>query len=118
MFMPRRKTDLHILLIIALLATIADLVSAEHSLAQTTAYTVSELSGADRVPRRLNNLGDVAGRARDSLSGETRATTWNHGSLRRRNLGKLGGGDHSSASGINDAGEVAGAANIAKSVVP
>jgi probable HAF family extracellular repeat protein len=118
MFMLKPKADVHILLIIALLATIAELVCAEHSLGQTTAYTVSELSGADRVPCRLNNLGDVAGRARDSLSGETRATTWNHGSLRRRNLGKLGGGEHSSASGINDAGEAAGEANIAKSVVP
>jgi probable HAF family extracellular repeat protein len=118
MFMPSRKTDLHILLIIALLAVIAELVSAERLLAQTIAYTVSELSGADRIPCRLNNLGDVAGRARDSLSGEIRATTWNHGSLRPRNLGKLGGGEHSSASGINDAGEAAGAANIGKSVVP
>jgi probable HAF family extracellular repeat protein len=118
MFMPRRKTEIHIALIIALLVTIAELASTEHTLAQTTAYTVSELSGADRVPCRLNDLGDVAGRAGDSLSGETRATTWNHGSLRRRNLGKLGGGEYSSASGINDAGEVAGTANIATSMVP
>jgi probable HAF family extracellular repeat protein len=101
-----------------LLAVTAGVVTFRETFGETTAYTVSELSGADRVPWRLNNLGDVAGRARDSLSGEIRATTWNHGSLRPRNLGKLGGGEHSSASGINDAGEAAGAANIAKSVVP
>ena len=50
---------------------------------ETTAYTVSELSGAGDtggVPCRLNNLGDVAGRGGDSLSGKTRATIWNHGS--------------------------------------
>src|SRR4030095_2603694 len=115
--MRQPKPDVHILLIIALLATIAELVSAEHSLAQTTAYTVAELSGAG-VPYRLNNLGDVAGRTGDSLSGKTQATLWNHGSLLRRNLGNLAGGEYSSAWGINDAGEASGAANIARSIVP
>ena len=43
--MPRRKTEVHIALIIALLVTIVELASTEHTLAQTTAYTVSELSG-------------------------------------------------------------------------
>jgi probable HAF family extracellular repeat protein len=117
MFMPRRKTEVHIALIIALLVMIAELASTEHTLAQTTAYTISELSAAG-VPCRLNNLGDVAGKAGDSPSGETLATMWNHGSLRPTNLGNLVGGEYSSASGINDAGEVAGAANIAKSIVP
>lgn len=102
----------------ALLVVMAGVVTFRETFGATTAYTISELSGADRVPFRLNNLGDVAGRAGDSLSGETRATTWNHGSLGRRNLGKLGGGEYSSASGINDAGEVAGAANIAEAIVP
>jgi probable HAF family extracellular repeat protein len=101
-----------------ILAVTAGVVTFRETFGATTAYTVSELSGADRVPCRLNNLGDVAGRAGDSPSGETRATTWNRGSLRRRNLGKLGGGEYSSASGINDAGEVAGTANIATSMVP
>jgi probable HAF family extracellular repeat protein len=119
MFMLKPKADLHILLIIALLTVIAELVSARQTLAQTTAYTVSELSGAGRVPCRLNNLGDVAGRADDSASAETGATIWYHGNFRRpKHLGKLAGGEYSSASGINDAGEVAGAANIAKSIVP
>ncbi len=101
-----------------ILAVMAGVVTLRETFGETTTYTVSELSGADRVPCRLNNLGDVAGKAGDSLSGETRATTWNHGRLRRRNLGKLGGGEYSSASGINDAGEVAGTANIATSMVP
>jgi probable HAF family extracellular repeat protein len=104
--------------ITVLLAVTAGLVTFRETFGETTAYTVSELSDADRVPCRLNNLGDVAGRAGDSLSGKAGATIWNHGSLRRRNLGNIVGGEYSSASGINDAGEAAGAANIAKSVVP
>jgi uncharacterized membrane protein len=96
----------------------AGVVTFRETFGETTAYTVAELSGAGRVPCRLNNLGDVAGRAGDSPSGETRATIWNRASLRPTNLGNLGGGEYSSASGINDAGEVAGAANIAKSIVP
>jgi probable HAF family extracellular repeat protein len=117
MFMPRRKTEVHIALIIALLVMIAELASTEHTLAQTTAYTVSELSAAG-VPCRLNNLGDVAGKDGDSPSGETQATIWNHGRSRPKHLGKLHGGEYSSASSINDAGEVAGEANTAESIVP
>jgi len=109
--------DIHSAIIIALLVGIAELASTEHTLAQTTAYTVSELSAAG-VPCRLNNLGDVAGKAADSPSGESRAAIWNHGSLRPMNFGSLGDGEYSSASGINDAGEVAGAANIAMAIVP
>ena len=104
-----------------ILAVTAGMVTFRETFGETTAYTVSELSGAGdtgRVPCRLNNLGDVAGRAGDSSSGKTRATIWNHGSLRPTNLGNLGGGEYSSVSCINDAGEVAGAANTAKSIVP
>jgi probable HAF family extracellular repeat protein len=79
-------------------------------------YAVSEISAVE-VPCGLNNLGDVAGRGRDSPSGETRAMLWKLGS-RPINLGKLGGGEYSSAASINDAGEVAGDANIAESIVP
>jgi probable HAF family extracellular repeat protein len=113
---PFRKINMTNVVIV-ILAVTAGVVTFRETFGQTTAYTVSELSGAG-VAYRLNNLGDVAGRAGDSLSGETRAIIWNHGSLRRRNLGNLTGGEYSSASGINDAGEVAGAANIAKSIVP
>ena len=81
-------------------------------------YTVSEIPGGG-VPYRLNNLGDLAGRAADDLgSGEVRATTWNGGASRRRNLGKLQGGDYSAAYGINDSGEVAGSGNVTDSIVP
>ena len=100
-----------------ILAVTAGVVTFRETFGETTAYTVSELPAAG-VPCRLNNFGDVAGRAGDSPSGEARATLWNHGSLRPTNLGNLGGGEYSSASGINDTGEVAGAANIAKSIVP
>jgi probable HAF family extracellular repeat protein len=121
MFMPSRKTQVHIALITALLVMIAELASTEHTLAQTTAYTVSELS-AGGVSSRLNNLGDVAGKTGDSSSGETEATIWKHDKLRGKfkpkHLGKLHGGEYSSGSDINDAGEVAGEANTADSMVP
>jgi hypothetical protein len=42
----------------------------------------------------------LAGRAEESPSGEARATIWNRFNLRRRNLGKLEGGEYSSGSGI------------------
>ena len=119
--MPRRKRDVDIALIIALLVTISELVSIEHTLAQTTTYTVTELSAAaaaGQVPCRLNNLGDLAGRAGNSGRGKTQATTWSHGTLQPKLLGALPGGDYSSASAINDAGAVAGASNTGNSIVP
>jgi probable HAF family extracellular repeat protein len=120
MFMPKGKTEPHILLVIAPLVAIAELASAKHTLAQTTAYTVSELSaavGGGQVPCRLNNLGDLVGRAGNS-GGGTRATTWSHSTLQRQNLGVLPGGEYSSAFGINDAGQVAGASNTGNAIVP
>jgi probable HAF family extracellular repeat protein len=118
--LTRNKINM-ISVVTVILAVAAGVVTFRETFGETTAYTVSEVSGAGdtgRVPCRLNNLGDVAGRAGDSPSGETRATIWNRGSLRPTNLGKLGGGEYSAARGINDAGEVAGAANTAKSIVP
>src|SRR6266487_589324 len=100
-----------------ILAVTAGVVTFRETFGETTAYTVSELPVAGG-PCRLNNFGALAGRAGDSPSGEARGTLWNHGSLRPTNLGNLGGGEYSSISGINDAGEVAGAANTAKSIVP
>ena len=115
--MLKPKADVHILLIIALLGAIAELVSSRQTLAQTIVYTVSELSTG--VPCRLNNFGDVAGKGGDSPSGETLAIIWNRGNHRHpKHLGKLHGGEYSSASGINDVGEVAGQANTAQSIVP
>ena len=79
------------------------------------AYSPGDIRADDRVhslgdflvagvPCRLNNLGDVAGRAGDSFSGKTRATSGITADSRPTNLGNLGGGEYSSASGINDAG--------------
>ena len=98
-------------------ALTAGVIACREAFAQTAEYTSSELS-AGGVPYRLNNLGDVAGRAGDSPSGETRAIIWNHGNLRPANLGNIGTGEYSSASSINDAREVAGAANTANSIIP
>jgi probable HAF family extracellular repeat protein len=109
------------LLIIALLVTISELVSTENTLAQTTAYTVLDLSAAgdaSQVPGRLNNLGDLVGRAFNPAAGGIRATIWSHGTLKRKVLGALAGGEYSSASSINDVGEAAGASNTGNAIVP
>src|SRR4030095_11084506 len=102
-----------------ILAAMAGVVICQETFGQMTGYTVSELS-ARGVPSRLNSFGDVAGRAGDSSSGEIGASIWHHGKykFRPKHLGKLHGGEHSSASSINDAGEVAGEANTAESIVP
>jgi len=108
-------------LIIALLVTISELVSTERTLAQSIAYKVTELypaNDAGQVPCRLNNLGDVVGRADNSAARGTRATTWSHSTLQSKVLGALPGGEYSSASAVNDAGQVAGAANTGNSIVP
>jgi len=113
--MPRPKTTVHIALIVALLVTIAELVCARQTQAQTTAYTVVELSAAAAgdVGCRMNNLGDLVGR-----SGKSGATLWSHGNLKPKHLGALAGGEYSSASAINDAGQVAGASNTSNAIVP
>ena len=100
-----------------LFALTAGVIACPEIFGQATEYAISQLS-AGGVPCRLNNLGDVAGRAGNSPSGETRAIIWNHGNLRPANLGNIGAGEYSSASSINDAGEVAGSANTANSIVP
>ncbi len=112
-----RRNKINTTSIVTVILAVTGVVTLRQTLGETAAYTVSELSAAG-VPCRLNNLGDVAGRAGDLSSGETRATIWNHASLRPTNLGSLGGGEYTSASAINDAGEVAGASNIASSIIP
>jgi probable HAF family extracellular repeat protein len=118
-FLPQfRRNKINMTSVITvILAAMAELVICQETFAQMTVYTVLELSAAG-VPHRLNNLGDVAGRADDSSSGETQAAIWKHGNFRPKHLGKLHGGEYSSASAINDAGEVAGEANTAESIVP
>jgi len=118
-FMVRRKRIVDIgVIIVLLLMAIAELVFPEHTVAQTLAYTVSELPAAGQVPCRLNNLGDLAGRGGSSVAGQTRATTWSHGTLQPKHLGALPGGEYSSAFAINDAGQVAGASNTGNAIVP
>ena len=55
---------------------------------QTSQYTVTELSSDDatRVPCKLNNHGDIAGRADNALHGEPRATLWNRSNLHSKHL--------------------------------
>jgi probable HAF family extracellular repeat protein len=115
---PFRRNKINMTGVLTLiLAVTSGVVTFRDTFGQTIEYTVSELS-AGGVPCRLNNLGAVAGKAGDSPSGETRATIWGHGNFRATNLSKPDGSEYTSASGINDAREVAGAANIAKSIVP
>src|SRR5439155_20102845 len=117
---PERKTRLRLSRSIRGLATIAELVSAVHSVAQKITDAVVELGVADagQVSCRINNLGDLVGRSGNSGPGGNRATLWSHGTLKPKNLGALPGGEYSSAFAINDAGEVAGASNTLTSIVP
>jgi probable HAF family extracellular repeat protein len=118
--MRRCKIDRPIGLIAGLLVAVAELASTEHTLAQTTAYIVTDLSADDatQVPVRMNNLGDLVGRSRDALDAQPRATVWSHSRLVKKHLGALAGGDYSSASGINDSGEVTGVSNTGTEIVP
>ena len=87
---------------------------------QESAYLVTELSSEDAgaVPSKLNNLGDMAGSAANAAEGGTRATIWNHSDLKKKHLRALLGSDYSSASAINDAGEVTGVSNTSKAILP
>ena len=104
----------------AIVALAAGSSTMQQVFGQTNAYLITELSGEDagQVPSKLNNLGDIAGRAASAAEGGTRATTWNHSDLKSRQLGALLGGDYSSASAINDAGQVAGVSNTSKAMLP
>jgi len=96
------------------------LFTAPQTLAAADTYIVSELSGKDlsQVASKLNNLGDVAGRAAAAADGETRATIWGRSHLKPKAVGVLLGGDYSAASDINDAGEVTGVSNTRSEMVP
>src|SRR6267143_1258597 len=102
------------------LGAMTELGSSHHVFAQTNAYIVTELSGEDasQVPRKLNNLGDIVGRKNSAQDGSPRATTWNHSGLTSKHLGALSGGDYSSGSDINDAGEIVGVSNTNNAIVP
>ena len=104
----------------AVIATTAVVSPSQSARAQTTAYIVTDLSADDatQVPYKLNNLGDLVGRARSTARGQPRATLWNHSTLVKKHLGVLRGGDYSSATGINDAGEVTGVSNTGTVIIP
>lgn len=116
MFIPTRQVQLHSLPIFALSLLLAGILSVQNSLAQTSAYTIVELTPAGEIPTRLNNLGDVVGRG--GGSGQAQAMSWTRGNMQAKHLGALLAGDYSSASAINDAGEITGFSNTGTSVVP
>ena len=104
----------------AIVALTAGSSTTQQVFGQTNAYLVTDLSSEDasNVPSKLNNLGDIAGRAASAAEGGIRATIWNHSDLKSKRLGALLGGDYSSACAINDAGEVAGVSNIREALLP
>ena len=89
--------------------------------AQTTAYILNDLSADDatQVPCKLNNLGALVGRASDGIiRGQTQAALWHRSTHAKKHLGVFAGGDYSSATGINDNGEVTGVSNTPGGIVP
>ncbi len=116
MSVPTRQVQLQSLLVFGLSLLLAGVLSAQNSLAQTAAYTVVEITPAGETPTRLNNLGDVVGKG--GGSGQAQAMFWTRGNIQAKRLGALLAGDYSSASAINDAGEVTGFSNTSTSVVP
>ena len=104
----------------AIAITAGTLISPTRVIAQTQQYMVRELSGDDAigVPCKLNNLGDIAGRADSALVGKTRASVWNRSNFKSKNLAAVADSDYSSAFDINDAGEVTGASNTDSGMVP
>lgn len=119
-FISRRPTGLAFALRVALAVAIAEFISTRHLPAQTTTYTVVELStpDSDQVPTRLNNRGDLVGRSGHFGGGRPGAIMWGRGTFKPKQLGAFAGGDYSSASSINDDGLITGGSNTATSIVP
>jgi probable HAF family extracellular repeat protein len=90
------------------------------SFGQSAAYIVTDLTTEDgsQVPSKLNNLGDIVGRKAEGGEGAPRATLWSHARSKAKHLGVFPGGDYSSATSINDAGEVVGVSNTGTAIVP
>ena len=116
MFVQTRQVQSHSLLAFGLSLLLAGILAVQTSFAQATTYTVVEITPAGEIPLRLNNLGDVVGRG--GGSGQAQAMSWTHDNMQAKRLGSLLAGDYSSASAINDAGEITGFSNTSTSVVP
>ena len=104
----------------AVLSTATVFGSIGLGLGQTPQYIVAELTGDDatQVPSKLNNLRDIVGRKAGNGEGAPRATLWGHSRSSAKHLGVLADGDYSSATGINDAGEIVGASNTGRAILP
>jgi len=87
---------------------------------QTRQYIITELSSHDatRVPCKINNHGDIVGRADSAFHHSPRATVWNSSNLKAKHLRAFVGADYSSAFDINDEGEIVGGANTGAAMVP
>ena len=104
----------------AVLFITASLVAPGKLLGQTRQYLVTELSSDDApgIPCKLNNLGDIVGRADGKIKGKSEATVWNRSNFKSKHLATLAGGDYSSAFDINDTGEAVGVSNTGSAIVP
>jgi probable HAF family extracellular repeat protein len=98
----------------AVLFVAASLIAPSRGVGQTRQYIMTELSSG--VPCKLNNLGDIAGRG--ASEGASRATVWDRSNFKSKGLGALVSGDYSSASDINDLGDVAGVLNTGSAIIP
>ena len=108
-------------LTLLLLMLLSFLKVSGHAHAQSTAYTVFELPGAGdgiQVPAGLNSFGDVVGRGPHSGESSTRATIWRQYSRTAKLLPALFACEFTSASSINDLGEIVGASNTDQALVP
>ena len=96
------------------------LIISTEAFGQASAYLVTELTSGDgaQVPSKLNNLGVIVGRQAGDGKGAPRATFWNHSHSNGKHLGVFAGGDYSSATGINDTGEITGSSNTEAAILP
>ena len=103
-----------------ILTTVTVIGPVRVALGQAPQYLVTDLTGEDatQVPSKLNNLGDIVGRKAGNGEGAPRATLWGHSRSNTKHLGAFPGGDYSSATGINDAGEIAGVSNSGTAILP
>ena len=109
-----------VLSLILILIFAAQFCADRSLLGQDAAYLVTELTSEDgaQVPSKLNNLGVIVGRQAGDGKGAPRATFWSHSHAKGKHLGVLAGADYSSATGINDTGEITGSSNAEAAILP